>query len=75
MEPKNEEILRLFLQTTDDVPLSAPHIPKKKKVSKEVCDQQKDTRNFFANAAGENVSKGPSSNKNNNDKDTVITID
>ena len=70
-EPKNEEILGSFLQKADDVPLPAPHVPKKKKVNKKVCDQQKDIRSFFGNAAGENVSKVPSSNA----KDKVITID
>ena len=67
---KKYVILGSFLQRADDVSLPAPHVPKKKKVNKKVCDQQKDIRSFFGNAAGGNVS-----NKNTNAKDKVITID
>ena len=74
-EPKNEEFLWSFLQTTDDVLLPAAHAPKKKKnKQKSLRSTERHTELFWKCCRG-NVSKVLSSNKNTNAKDKVITID
>ena len=75
IEPKNEEVLGSFLRPRNDVPLSTPMSPKKKKVEKKKTYVMiRDIRNFFGQGRRRQEHQQVTKKDNSNNV-KVITID
>ena len=75
IEPKNEEVLGSFLRPRNDVPLSTPMFPKKKKVEKKKTYMMiRDIRDFYGQGRRRQEHQQVTKKDNSNNV-KVITID